>query len=241
MVAGACRGKSSSSTQRHQHQQHAKQQHMQWQQHCKAAARASATAPAKQQRAKTSTAAVCKAAADAVLTVRARVAACKGSSSSMQRQQQQQYAKAAAHTMATAHAKAEACHVPWAAVLKVGPASSVPLTLALVVSKACQPQLAPVCISLFKCISACPGTHQFAPMMKAGRQAATRTGPAMSLIVILGFAEVEQMSVALDAAMTVTRQVGRQAAAAPGQHKLVSIWPSDDDASSSDGSLSHFA
>ena len=158
----------------------------------------------------------------------------------MQRQQQQQYAKAAAHTMATAHAKAEACHVPWAAVLKVGPASSVPLTLALVVSKA-QPQLAPVCISLFKCISACPGTRQFAPMMKAGQQAGTRTGPAMSLIVILGFAEVEQMSVALDAAMTVTRQVGRQAAAAPGQHKLVSIWPSDDDASSSDGSLCHFA
>ena len=171
---------------------------------------------------------------------KAAAAACKGSSSSMQRQQQQQYAKAAAHTMATAHAKAEACHVPWAAVLKVWPASSVPLTLALVVSKA-QPQLAPVCISLFKCISACPGTRQFAPMMKAGQQAGTRTGPAMSLIVILEFAEVEQMSVALDAAMTVTRQVGRQAAAAPGQHKLVSIWPSDDDASSSDGSLCHFA
>ncbi len=74
--------------------------------------------------------------------------------------------------------------------------------------------------------------------MKAGRQAGTCTGPAMSLIVILGFAEVEQMSVALDAAMIVTRQVGRQAgsslsqpaqacfhyhqmAACPSQHKLV--------------------
>ncbi|DBB04933.1 TPA: hypothetical protein ACH3X3_010215 [Trebouxia sp. C0006] len=46
--------------------------------------------------------------------------------------------------------------------------------------------------------------------MKAGQQAGTRTGPAMSLIVILGFAEVEQMSVALDAAMTVTRQARQQ-------------------------------
>ena len=30
-------------------------------------------------------------------------------------------------------------------------------------------------------------------------------------MVVLGFAEVGQMSVALDAAMTVTRQAGRQA------------------------------
>ncbi len=82
-----------------------------------------------------------------------------------------------------------------AAVPDVVPVSRLALApamaMAVAVSKGCMQQLVPVCISLFKCISACPSTHQLAPRnTQAGRQAGTGTGPAMSLTVILGFAEV---------------------------------------------------
>ncbi len=174
------------------------QKHLQRQQHAKAVAACKDIS--------SSSTLVCKAATHAVVTTHAKVAACKGSS--ITQRQQQQHAKAVTAAVCkgsspcNGHSTCQGRSIP--CTLGCSAQSWACLCLFL-------PQLAPNCISLFKCISACPGTHRFAPITQAGRQAGTRPGPAMSLIVILGFAEVGQMSVALDAVMTVTRQAGRQA------------------------------
>jgi len=80
-------------------------------------------------------------------------------------------------------------------------------------------QLVPVCISLFKCTSACPSTISLPQYIR--KQAGTSTGPAMSLIVILGLLRLGRCDSGCCCDCGQAGRQGRQAAACCSQHKLV--------------------